>query len=139
GFLKRFSSEKGVILDEIQKVPQILSYIQLEVDEQQSMGRYVITGSQNILLNQHVTQTLAGRVALTTLLPLSIEEIRIASQMPETAAEAIFHGFYPRVFHHHQDPIIFADSYIRTYVERDVRNIQQVTSLLDFQKFMRLC
>src|SRR5438105_1639630 len=72
GFLKRFSSEKGVILDEIQKVPQILSYIQLEVDEQQSMGRYVITGSQNILLNQHVTQTLAGRVALTTLLPLSI-------------------------------------------------------------------
>ena len=139
GFLKRFQNEEGVILDEIQKTPKLLSYIQVEVDQNESLGRFVITGSQNILLNYHVNQTLAGRVALMTLLPLSIEELRKAGKLPSTAEEAIFKGFYPRVYHHSLDPIVFAESYIRTYVERDVRDIQQITSLLDFQKFMRLC
>lgn len=139
GFLSRFQGKKGVILDEIQKTPQLLSYIQIEVDKEDSVGKFIITGSQNILLNHHVNQTLAGRVALMTLLPFSIEELRIANQLPSTAQEAIFRGFYPRVYHHTVDPIVFAESYIRTYVERDVRDIQKVTSLLEFQKFMRLC
>jgi hypothetical protein len=139
GFLGRFQNEEGVILDEIQKTPKLLSYIQIEVDENPALGRFVLTGSQNILLNHHVNQTLAGRVALMTLLPLSIEEMRDARILPETAAAAIFQGSYPRVYHHHTDPIVFAESYIRTYVERDVRDIQQITSLLEFQKFMRLC
>jgi len=139
GFLERFRQEEGVILNEIQKTPKLLSYIQIEIDEKPALGRFVITGSQNILLNQHVSQTLAGRVALMTLLPFSIEELREANTLPETAAEAIFKGFYPRIYHDHADPIVFAESYIRTYVERDVRNILQITSLLEFQKFMRLC
>lgn len=139
GFLRRFQGEEGIILDEIQKTPKLLSYIQIEVDENPRLGRFVLTGSQNILLNHHVNQTLAGRVALMTLLPLSIEEMREAKILPSTAAETIFRGFYPRVYSQHADPVIFADSYIRTYVERDVRDIQQITSLLDFQKFMRLC
>jgi predicted AAA+ superfamily ATPase len=139
GFLERFREEEGIILDEIQKTPKLLSYIQIEVDEKPAMGRFVITGSQNILLNQHVNQTLAGRVALMTLLPLSIEEMREAKILPETAAAAIFQGAYPRVYQYQTDPIVFAESYIRTYVERDVRDIQQITSLLEFQKFMRLC
>ena len=139
GFLQRFRNDEGVILDEVQKTPQLLSYLQIEVDEHQALGRFIITGSQNILLNQQVSQTLAGRVALFTLLPLSIEELREAEKLPETAAEAIFKGSYPRLYHHDIDPVIFAESYIRTYVERDVRDIQQVTSLLEFQKFMRLC
>lgn len=139
GFLMRFQQEEGVILDEIQKTPKLLSYIQVEVDEQQPLGRFVITGSQNILLNHQLSQTLAGRVALLTLLPFSIEELRDASKLPNTAAEAIFRGFYPRGYHHPIDPVVFAESYIRTYVERDVRDIQQITSLLEFQKFMRLC
>ncbi len=139
GFLERFRKDEGVILDEIQKTPKLLSYIQIEVDERPELGRFVITGSQNILLNQHVSQTLAGRVALMTLLPLSIEELRAANALPKTAVEAIFQGFYPRTYHHRIDPVVFAESYIRTYVERDVRDIQQVTSLLEFQKFMRLC
>lgn len=139
GFLERFHGEEGVILDEIQKTPKLLSYIQIEVDEKPAMGRFVITGSQNILLNQHVNQTLAGRVALMTLLPLSIEEMRGADILPKTAASAIFQGAYPRVYQHQADPVVFAESYIRTYVERDVRDIQQITSLLEFQKFMRLC
>src|SRR3989344_4755900 len=139
GFLMRFKGEEGVILDEIQKAPKLLSYIQIEEDREQHPGRFVITGSQNILLNHHVNQTLAGRVALLTLLPFSIEELRDAGQLPKTAEEAIFRGFYPRVYRDSADPIIFAESYIRTYVERDVRDILQITSLLEFQKFMRLC
>ena len=118
GFLMRFQKEEGIILDEIQKTPKLLSYIQIEIDEDQSLGRYVITGSQNILLNHHVNQTLAGRVALMTLLPLSVEELREADRLPNTAEEAIFRGFYPRVYHQSADPVVFAESYIRTYVER---------------------
>ena len=139
GFLMRFQKDEGVILDEIQKTPKLLSYIQIEVDENPQLGRFVITGSQNILLNHQVNQTLAGRVALMTLLPLSIEELRLASRLPSTAEEAIFQGFYPRIYNNSADPLIFAESYIRTYVERDVRDVQRIDSLLDFQKFMRLC
>lgn len=139
GFLERFRNEEGVILDEIQKTPKLLSYIQIEVDERSMMGRFVLTGSQNMLLNHHVNQTLAGRVALMTLLPLSIEEMREAHLLPQTMAAAVFQGAYPRVYQHQIDPVVFAESYIRTYVERDVRNIQHITSLLEFQKFMRLC
>lgn len=139
GFLERFKNDKGVILDEIQKAPKLLSYLQIEVDENPETGRFVLTGSQNILLNQHVSQTLAGRVALLTLLPFSIEELRGANILPLSAADAIFQGFYPRVYEKKVDPIVFAESYIRTYVERDVRDIKQITSLVDFQKFMRLC
>jgi predicted AAA+ superfamily ATPase len=139
GFLNRFQAEEGVILDEIQKTPKLLSYIQIEVDNNPRLGRFLITGSQNILLNHHVSQTLAGRVALMTLLPLSIEELRESSQLPKTAQEAIFRGFYPRIYHDAIDPVVFAESYMRTYVERDVRDILRITSLLEFQKFMRLC
>lgn len=70
---------------------------------------------------------------------MSIEELRESDKLPGTAEEAIFQGSYPRVYHHNVDPIVFAESYIRTYVERDVRDMQQIISLLEFQKFMRLC
>ena len=99
------------------------------MDENQSLGRFVITGSQNILLNHHVNQTLAGRVALMTLLPFSIEELRDAGKLPSTVAEAIFRGFYPRIYHNSVDPVVFSESYIRTYVERDVRDIQHITCI----------
>lgn len=139
GFLSRFRNETGIILDEIQKAPKLLSYIQMEIDENPISGRFVLTGSQNILLNQHVSQTLAGRIALTTLLPFSIEELKAVDRLPETPSDAIFQGFYPRIYDNHMDPVVFAESYVRTYVERDVRDIKQITSLSDFQKFMRLC
>jgi hypothetical protein len=139
GFLGRFEHDEGVILDEIQKAPDLLSYLQVEVDERPRPDRFILTSSQNILLNQHISQTLAGRVALLTLLPLSIEEVRMANMLPTTSSEAIFQGFYPRVIQNHLDPVLFSESYLRTYVERDVRDIKQITSLSDFQKFMRLC
>lgn len=139
GFLERFKDAEGVILDEIQKAPALLSCLQIEVDENPQAGRFILTGSHNILLNQHISQTLAGRTALLTLLPFSIEELRSAGALPSTYAEAIFQGFYPRVYQGKLDPVVFADSYIRTYVERDVRDIKQIASLTEFQKFMRLC
>lgn len=139
GFLERFRHEEGVILDEIQKTPRLLSYIQIDVDQRNSAGRYILTGSQNILLNQQVSQSLAGRCALLTLLPFSIKELVNAKELPKSYSEAIFQGFYPRIYHDHADPVVFADSYIRTYIERDVRDIKQITSLTDFQKFMKLC
>jgi len=139
GFMNRLKKEEGIILDEVQKTPSILSYLQLEVDEDQRPGRFILTGSQNILLNQQLSQTLAGRVALLTLLPFSIEELRMAEKLPTTAFEAIFQGFYPRIYERHLDPVVFIESYMRTYVERDVRDIKHIGSLTEFQKFMRLC
>jgi predicted AAA+ superfamily ATPase len=139
GFLARFKNEPGIILDEIQKAPKLLSYIQMEIDEGEQLGRFILASSQNILLNQHISQTLAGRIALTTLLPLSIEELRNANKLPESASSAIFQGFYTGIYQNQLDPVVFAESYVRTYVERDVRDLKQITSLSDFQKFMRLC
>ena len=110
GFLARFHGEDGVILDEIQKSPKLLSYIQIEIDENPQLGRFIITGSQNILLNQHIGQTLAGRIALTTLLPFSIEELGSANKLPLTAIEAIFKGFYPRVYQNNLDPTVLSES-----------------------------
>ncbi len=140
GFLERsLKKSKGIILDEIQKVPSLLSYLQLEIDASNSIGRFILTGSQNILLNHHINQTLAGRVAITTLLPFSIEELRDAKALKDNPMEAVFTGFYPRLYDNKIDPVIFSESYMRTYVERDVRDIKQITSLLEFQKFMKLC
>ncbi|MEI7670001.1 MAG: ATP-binding protein [Pseudomonadota bacterium] len=139
GFMERFKNEPGVILDEIQKAPHLLSYIQVAIDAEEQPGRFILTGSQNILLNHGVSQTLAGRVALMTLLPFSLSELRLANALPDTAVKAIFQGFYPRIYQSHLDVVIFAESYIRTYIERDVRDIKQIIDLSDFQKFMRLC
>lgn len=139
GFLARFRTGPGVIIDEIQNVPDLLSYIQIEIDEAQRAGQFILTGSQNILLNQCITQSLAGRIALLTLLPLSIEELREGRHLPQTVSEILFRGCYPRVYHSHLDPVVFAESYVRSYVEKDVRNIKNVTSLNEFQNFMGLC
>lgn len=139
GFLSRFQKESGVILDEIQKAPKLLSALQIEIDENPKLGRFILTGSQNFVLNERIGQTLAGRIGLTTLLPLSIEELREAGLLPKTPQEAIFQGFYPRVYENQIDPVVFAESYMRTYVERDVRDLRHITSLSDFQKFLRLC
>ena len=83
-FLKKYRNEAGLIIDEVQHAPKLLSYIQTIVDEEQVMGSFIVTGSQNFLVNQAVTQTLAGRVALLTLFPLSISELADASLTPET-------------------------------------------------------
>jgi len=138
-FLDIHRNENGVILDEIQHVPQLLSYIQTEVDETQKHGYYVLTGSQNFLLNESITQTLAGRIAIVTLLPFSTSELQAAQLLPDTIDTMIFQGSYPRIYANASDPTDWYQNYINTYIERDVRQIKNITDLSLFQRFMKLC
>lgn len=138
-FLQTHASVHGIILDEIQEVPELLAYIKGHVDEHDKPGYFVITGSQNFLINEAITQTLAGRVALFTLLPLSTTELKKARMLPKTIDQMLFAGQYPRIYAQKQDPVQWYSDYVRTYIERDVRSIKNVTNLALFQKFIGLC
>ena len=138
-FIQSLLEEKGVILDEIQHVPDLLSYIQAQVDRKKKAGFFVVTGSQNILLSHHINQTLAGRIAIVTLLPVTIEELKSHSLLPKKMETALFKGFYPSIYAEKVVPVDWYSNYIRTYVERDVRQIKNVTDLTLFQKFLKLC
>jgi predicted AAA+ superfamily ATPase len=126
--------QNRVILDEAQNVPDLFSYLQVFTDERNRTGEYILTGSQNFLLMQKITQSLAGRVALLTLLPLSYFEL------PERKPieQFIFRGGYPRVILQEAQPEDFFASYIQTYIERDVRQLIQIQNLTLFQNFLRL-
>ncbi len=138
-FLKIHENPHGIILDEFQYVPQILSYIQLESDEKKRPGYFVLTGSQNFLMNQAITQSLAGRIGILTLLPLSIHELSENKLLSENVNELIFRGNYPRPYTENFTPEEFYPSYIHSYVERDIRQLINVDNLLTFRKFMQLC
>lgn len=138
-FLRLISKEKGVILDEVQNVPELLSYIQVYVDEHDNPGFFVLTGSQNLLLNERISQSLAGRVAILVLLPFSIGEVKKESIFSDNYLKMMFKGFYPRVLAKNYSPLTWYPSYIQTYVERDVRQIRNVTDLSLFQNFLGLC
>jgi len=138
-FLASVENPDGVILDEIQHAPALLSYIQTYVDEHQKPGYIVITGSHNILLNQTISQTLAGRIALFTLPPLSIAELIENKILPETIEKLIFKGCYPRIYAYDLDPIMWYADYIQTYVERDARQIANIEDLSAFKRFLGLC
>lgn len=152
GFLRRFNG--GVILDEIQRAPALLSYIQGIVDSEDRAGRFILTGSQQFHLMEKVTQTLAGRTALVNLLPLSLGELlgktpadqwRIdempssSGEPPFTLEEIIFKGFYPRIHDKGLEPHDWLSAYYRTYVERDVRDLANIGNLEIFQRFVSLC
>lgn len=138
GFLRRYN--KHVILDEIQRVPDLFSYLQGVVDEDNIPGQYILTGSQNFLLLENITQSLAGRVALFTLLPLSIQELKQAPfKVNLNLHETLHKGFYPRLYERDLPPHRWYTDYLTTYVERDVRQIINVTDLSTFQNFLRLC
>ena len=140
GFLEENKNPHGIILDEFQNMPQLLSYIQVYVDENPQPGYFVLTGSQNFLMNQAITQSLAGRISLFTLLPLSIQELKEANLLPEKSSTCLFTGFYPRLFAaHKENPNFLYNNYLQTYLERDVRLLQNVVNLLDFKRFMGLC
>jgi uncharacterized protein len=138
-FLARYRNEPGIILDEIQHVPELFSYMQLEIDDYKKKGHFIVTGSQNFALNQAITQSLAGRIALLTLLPLSIAELKTAHCLPSTVDEVLLKGMYPAMYADAPEAVDWYRSYINTYIERDVRQIRNVTDLTAFQKFMRLC
>ena len=138
-FLAEYPSDAGIILDEIQNAPQLLSYIQTIVDREKKKGSFIVTGSQNILVHEAISQTLAGRIAILTLLPLSVSELETAGLLPDKIETAVWKGAYPQVYAENAVPSRLYSNYILTYVERDVRQMRQITDLETFQRFIRLC
>lgn len=136
GFLQ--TMPKGAILDEVQRVPQLFSYLQEILDNSSEKGLFILTGSNNFLLQENISQTLAGRVAYLNLLPFTANELKLVNLLPETDEDVLFNGFYPPIFDQNINPIDWMPNYIKTYIERDVRQIKNVTDLLIFEKFMRV-
>ena len=139
GFLKKYENEYGIIIDEFQYVPLLLSYLQLEIDEKKRPGYFILTGSQNFLMNEKITQSLAGRVGIVDLYSLSFNELQRANKLPQNSDEVIVKGGYPRLFEQNIDIADFYSSYVQTYVERDVRQLQNVDDINIFQRFLGLC
>lgn len=140
GFLNKYKDERGIILDEVQHVPFLFSYMQTHIDATKKIGHFIVTGSQNLLVNESITQSLAGRIALLTLLPLSIQELTRSQQLTADIDDALFKGCYPALYTSALPaPLDWYRSYINTYLERDVRQIKNITDLSIFQKFMKLC
>jgi predicted AAA+ superfamily ATPase len=136
GFLR--GCEGGAIVDEIQRAPDLVSYIQAAVDETGRNGQFILTGSRQFRVTEAVSQSLAGRTAMLRLLPFSIQEA-LAARAAVGADDFIFTGFYPRIYDQDLDPSLALGDYFETYVERDVRQISEIRNLSSFQKFVRLC
>ncbi|MEX2437709.1 MAG: ATP-binding protein [Candidatus Babeliales bacterium] len=138
-FLRTHDNSFGLILDEVQHVPALLSYIQTHIDTYDRPGYFILTGSQNFIVHQSISQTLAGRVALLTLLPLSIQELKQAHKLPDTADETILKGGYPRIYEKQLKPTAWYLNYLNTYVQQDVRQVTNVIDLDLFERFLKLC
>ncbi|UOB19428.1 ATP-binding protein [Abyssalbus ytuae] len=136
GFLNQFS-KAGAILDEAQRTPQLFSYLQQILDEKKEGAQFVITGSNNFLLQQNVSQSLAGRVGYLTLLPFSLEEL--GDDAPKTINDLLFKGFYPPLYDKSFEIDKWFNNYIRTYLEKDVRQLKNIDNLIVFERFLRLC
>jgi len=136
GFLTSYAD--GAILDEIQRVPQLVSYLQPLVDERQQAGQFILTGSQQFEVMTTITQSLAGRTALLKLLPLSIEELTRAGIKPDSD-QLLLSGFYPRIYDAGINPTQALGDYLETYVERDIRQLAAIKDLALFERFVRLC
>lgn len=137
GFLAQFKD--GAILDEVQRVPQLLSYLQQILDESQEKGKFILSGSNNFLLQEKITQSLAGRAAYMDLLPLSVEELKTLEKWPPDLSTALYEGGYPAIHAESIPPSDFFNAYIRTYVERDVRQIKNIGNILLFERLLALC
>ncbi len=136
-FLAQFP--EGCIIDEVQRAPDLLSYLQGMIDENPVPGRWILTGSQNFSLLRSVSQSLAGRTAVYNLFPLVRDEITQFDRYPGNLEETLFAGGYPRIFDLGLDPADWFRSYVATYVERDVRTISNVADIATFQRFIQLC
>lgn len=138
GFLSNLSG--GAVLDEVQRTPDLFSYIQTIVDSRPA-GEvfFALSGSQNFLLSEHISQSLAGRTSVQKLLPLSVGELREAGINPGSIEEILFKGCFPRLYDRAIEPPDFFPSYVKTYVQRDVRLLKNIADLDQFIRFMGLC
>ena len=137
GLLSRF--QDGAILDEVQRAPKLVSFIQTQVDSDLRPGFYVLTGSQQFGLLSGITQSLAGRVGLVQLLPFTMGELQAAGRLPPDLDELLFRGTYPPLYDRELAPVDWYGNYVMTYVERDVRQLLSVRDLAAFQRFLKLC
>ncbi len=137
GFLKPYLG--GAIIDEIQNVPDLVSYIQTIVDENPIPGSWILTGYENFGLSQTISQSLAGRTSIAWLLPLTLDEIRQFNNHPKDLEETLYTGGFPRIYNEKLDPSEWFSSYINTYIEKDVRSISNIGNLATFQNFVELC
>ncbi len=136
---KFLNAEKKMIIDEIQIAPELFSFMQSNTDKTNTNGQFIISGSQSFLLNQHISQSLAGRVAILNLMPLSLIEL-VDHGIPVPGYEKlIYQGFYPRLYDRNIEPVDFYPNYIQTYIERDVRLLQNIHDLTLFIRFLKLC
>lgn len=136
GFLAQYGS--NVILDEIQRAPNLPSYIQPMVDKTDESGQFILTGSHQFELTNTINQSLAGRTALVTLLPLSFSEL-YNNPSSVSLPEIIYSGFYPRIFNKKLNPTEAMSFYLSTYVERDIRSLINIKDLFVFEKFLKIC
>ena len=136
GFLSQLG--EGAIIDEVQHVPQLLSYLQVLADELGRNGLFILTGSEQFRLSEAISQSLAGRTALLRLLPFSLAE-RQRMGASDAMGDVIYSGFYPRILDHGLEPRQALGDYFETYVERDVRRLGEIRNLSSFRLFVRLC
>ena len=129
---------EGMILDEVQNTPTLLSYLQGVVDEHRDR-KFILSGSSQFSLQSSITQSLAGRTAVLELLPLSLQELSETSVDISYADSLVYSGFYPSVHAEQNIPRLFYPAYVRTYLERDVRCLLQISDLYRFQTFLKLC
>ena len=137
GFIAQYP--KGAILDEVQRCPELPSYLQGIIDKQPIPGRWILTGSQNLILLESVSQSLAGRTAVLNLLPLTRGEVRRFRKHPGDLDDVLLAGGYPAIFDKKLSPADWLGAYTGTYLERDVRTITKVGDLVTFQRFVELC
>lgn len=137
GFIKTYPDK--TIIDEVQRVPELFSYLQTHVDHENRGGMYYLAGSQNFLLMQSISQSLAGRTALLKLMPFSHKELKEAEFLPQSIEEEIFYGGYPRIYDKQIHPWDFYPNYIQTYIEKDLRLLKNIEDLSKFIRFIKLC
>jgi predicted AAA+ superfamily ATPase len=133
------SSPEGIIIDEVQRAPDLFSYIQTRVDEIDKEGLYIVTGSFNFSLMEGISQSLAGRVGPLNLLPFSFAELDQANRLPDLLEDLLFTGSYPRIYDKRIPANEWYANYVTTYLERDVRSIKNITDLDVFQRFLKMC
>jgi len=129
----------GAILDEVQRAPELFSYLQGVVDADRRMGRFILTGSSQFELISSITQSLAGRAGLMHLLPFSYGELQAAGRVPSSVNALLYAGFFPPIHDRPVDPTVWLQDYVGTYLERDVRQILNIQDLATFQRFIQLC
>ncbi len=135
GFLSQYGA--GAVIDEVQRVPELFSYLQQILDDDNIRGKFILTGSNNFLLQENISQSLAGRIAYLYLLPFTVSELSEVES--KDLNKTMFRGFYPPLYDQPAEPEKWYPNYIRTYIERDVRQIKNLNDLNAFERFLRLC